>query len=265
MWGGSDYLPERFDAWVADPASSFMAAEVDGLVVALHRLRPIAPGVMFYEGLRVASTHRRQGIGRAMVRHAVEHARSMGFAHLRLAAQEEEAYALFAGEGFRLMVDCAVWFGRRMEGGDPPRLGSPTEAAALAQRVGQDPALAAYGGVVVDVRGGAVDLDARALERLAEHGQVRVGAGGRALAIVRAGFRRRVPITFLSGSGGVLQDLLMALRFEADSLDVTGVSLFVPEDHPAAGDLAEVGYDLADDESHTRIYGLELQMTGDRR
>ena len=43
-------------------------AEIDGLVVGVQRLRPIARGVMFYEGLRVASTHRRQGIARAMLR-----------------------------------------------------------------------------------------------------------------------------------------------------------------------------------------------------
>jgi len=263
--GGADYLLEQFDSWVADPGASFEAAEADGTVVAVHRLRPIATGVMFYEGLRVAATHRRRGIARALVRRAADEARDLGFAEIRLVAQEPESRALFSSEGFRLLAECATWTGRRMEGGDPPRLASPVEAADLAERVRQDPALAAYGGICADVIDGALDVDARLVERLAEQGRVRVGAGGRALALLRAGFRRRLPVTFLSGSGAALQDLLMALRFEADSLGVDAVAVLAPAGHPAGGDLAEVGYHLADDEHHTCVFALELRVSGVRR
>lgn len=263
--GGVDYLPEQFDSWVSDPGASFEAAELDGTVVAVHRLRPIATGVVFYEGLRVASTHRRRGIGRALVRRAVEEARDLGFAEVRLIAQEEESRALFSSEGFRLLADCATWTGRRMEGGDPPRLASTAESAELAERARQHAALAAYGGVCADVVDGPLDVDGRLLERLAEQGRVRVGPGGRALALLRAGFRRRLPVTFLSGSGAALQDLLMALRFEADSLGVAAVAVLAPAGHPAAGDLVEVGYHLADDEHHTCVFGLELPVRGGRR
>ena len=37
VWEGHDYLPEVFEAWVADPSADFMAAEEDGVVVGLQR------------------------------------------------------------------------------------------------------------------------------------------------------------------------------------------------------------------------------------
>jgi len=67
IWEGHDYIPRVFDDWVADATAAFQAVEVEGVVVGVHRLRPYAPGLMWYEGLRVATTHQRQGIARAMV------------------------------------------------------------------------------------------------------------------------------------------------------------------------------------------------------
>jgi GNAT superfamily N-acetyltransferase len=260
VWDGGDYLPEVFDAWAADPGASFQAAEIDGIVVGVQRLRPIARRIVFYEGLRVAREQRRQGIARAMLRQALAEATSLGFEEMRLYTGSPEAGGLFVSEGFRLVVDSAVWNARRVEGGDPPRLASPHEAAGLAERLRSDPALAAYGGVDVNWNA-TLDVDADYLGRQAEQGLVRVGAGGRALALVRPGGRRRLPVTFLAGSGAALQDLLMALRFEADSVGMDGVAVLAPAGHPAGGDLGEVGYDLAEDEGHAYVYKRGLQLT----
>ena len=62
VWEGHDYIPRVFDRWVSDSAASFQAAELDGEVVGVQRTRPFAPGLVWYEGLRVASSHHRQGI-----------------------------------------------------------------------------------------------------------------------------------------------------------------------------------------------------------
>jgi len=253
----TDYLPDVFDSWVADPGSNFQAAEVDGVVVGVQRMRPIARRVMFYEGLRVAADHRRRGIGRAMLREAIRESRGLGFAWLRLYSESHDAARLFTSEGFRLLADCVVWTALRVEGGDPPRLAAPSEAGTLAERLRQDPSLTAYGGVNADWHG-TLDVDADLLESLADQGLVRVAAGGRGLALIRGGSRRRLPVTFLAGSGAALQDLLTALRFEADGVDMAGVVVLAPEHHPAAGDLAAVGYHHADDEGHAYVYALEL-------
>jgi GNAT superfamily N-acetyltransferase len=254
---GADYLAHVFDAWAADPGASFQAAEEHGVVVAVQRLRPIARGVMFYEGLRVAPSHRRRGIAGWMLREAIVEARGLGFERMRLYTGSPDAGRLFTNEGFRLLADCVTWTARRVEGGDPPRLASAAEAPNLAERVRQDRALAAYGGVSADWHG-TLDVDATLLERLAEQGLVRVAAGGRGVALLRAGARRRLPVTFLAGSGASVQDLLMALRFEADSVGMAEVRVLAPAHHPAADDLGEVGYHLAEDEGHAYVYALEL-------
>src|SRR2546430_2435895 len=55
VWEGRDYIPRVFDSWVADAGASFQAAEIEGVVVGVQRLRPYAPGLVWYEGLRVAA------------------------------------------------------------------------------------------------------------------------------------------------------------------------------------------------------------------
>ncbi|MGH7777104.1 MAG: GNAT family N-acetyltransferase [Candidatus Dormibacterales bacterium] len=247
VWEGEDYLPRVFDGWVADPGAWFQGAELEGELVGLQRLRPLAPRLVWYEGLRVASRHRRRGIARAMLGAAVRQAAGAGFGEMRLATGNPGALALFLGSGFTTRVSAGFWEASRLEGGEPARIPPAGEAAALAERVALDPALQACGGLAVDF-GGAHDLGPQDLERLLAEGSVRVAAGGRALAVVRpssAGTRMRV--TFLSGRGGGARDLLTALRYEADADDLEGVTVVAPPGHPAAGDLAAVGYDLRPD------------------
>lgn len=257
VWNGTDYLPAVFDDWAGDPGASFQAAEMHGLVVGVQRLRPIAPGIVFYEGLRVVETHRRQGVARTMLRHAIEESGRQGFKEMRLFTGNSDAGRLFSSEGFRLLCDCDLWTAGRVEGPDLPRLASPADAVALAARIHGDPALAGYGGVNPSWDA-VLDVDAELLQRLAAEGLVRAGAGGRAVALLRQGGRRRLPVTFAAGSGAALEDLLTGLRFEADSLGLDGVILLAPHDHPQAEAFGETGYDLAEDEGHAWAYARRL-------
>ena len=75
VWEGRDYVPRVFDRWVSDAGAEFQAAEIEGVVVGLQRLRPYAPGLIWYEGLRVASDRRREGIAWAMLDAAIAEAR----------------------------------------------------------------------------------------------------------------------------------------------------------------------------------------------
>lgn len=259
VWEGNDYLPQVFDEWVSDPSSSFDGAELNGILVGLQRVRPLGDGVLWYEGLRVASSHQRQGIARAMLRVAVESARSQGAREIRLATGNPHAVALFESEGFRLRVTALRWEGFRLEGDDPPRIPSAAEAESLAGWALTDPAFGAYGGVAADF-GGAWTPSAAQFARQAEAGLLRVGPGDRALAAVRGGhFRwRHLPVTFLAGAGGALDDLLLRLRFEADAEDLDGTIVWAPEDHPAAGQLAAAGYDFRREPGQLSIYALDL-------
>lgn len=263
VWDGHDYLPSVFDDWVADPSAQFLAAEEMGQLVGLQRVRPIGPGLMYYEGLRVASTHRRRGLARRMLRAALEAAREGGFQRMRLVTGDNPpSQGLFESEGFRLLGRSAAWRASRQEGGDPPRIPPAAEIARQAAALGGLAGFEAYGGLNHDWQR-PLELDQAELERLAAEGRLRSGAGGRALAVVQAESLRDLNVTLAVGSGGVFQDLMLALRFEADSQDRPGVWLLAPEEHPAAGDLRAVGYDVERDDSgraafHFHVYELRL-------
>jgi len=257
VWDGRDYIPRVFDDWIADSGAAFQAAEVDGVVVGLQRLRPYAPGLIWYEGLRVASTHRRQGVARVMLQSAVAEARDQGFREMRLATGNPDAVRLFESEAFRRLLDIRWWRGLRVEGGESARIPDPDEAKKMWPVIAASRGVELYGGVTADFNG-AHDLNAEELERLARIGMLRAGPGGRAMAGLREAWGPNLAVAFLAGSGAALRELLMALRFEADSDNLQNVTVSVPRGHPAADDLRASGYDLANAEDTAYIYGLLL-------
>lgn len=257
IWDGHDYLPRVFDDWLADSGAAFQAAELDGVVVGVQRLRPFAPGLVWYEGLRVASTHRRQGLARAMLGSAIAAAKEQGFGEMRLGTANPDAVRLFESLGFRRLVDVRWWRGTRVEGGDPARMPDPAEARKVWPAVEKSPGIELYHGVTADFNG-ARDMDAAELERLAQTGMLRIGPGGRALVALREAWGNNLAVAFLAGRGGALRELLMALRYEADADGLDHVTVTLPREHPAAVDMTASGYDLANDEDSAYIYGLLL-------
>jgi len=257
VWGSRDYIPKVFDRWVSDAGAAFQAAEIEGVVVGLQRLRPYAPGLIWYEGLRVASEHRRQGVARAMLAAAIEEAREQGFREMRLATRDRPAVSLFESAGFERLVEMKWWRGPRVEGGEPARMPDAAEARKLWKAVESSPGIQLYAGVVPDMNG-ARDLNADELERLAGIGLLRLGPGGRALALLREPWGQNIAVSLLAGGGGALRELLTALRFEADADGLNHVTVNLPPGHPAEEDLRATGYDFADAENSAFVYALKL-------
>lgn len=258
VWDGHDYIPRVFEEWARDPGAWFQAAEVEGEVAGIQRLRPIGPSIVWYEGLRVATPHRRGGLARAMLAAGIEQAMSLGFRQIRLVTANPHAMRLFESAGFSLLVAPRRWQARRLEGAEPARLADSSQAERLARALLDDPALAGYGGVVPDGEW-ALEPDATLLARLANEGCLRITAGGRALAYVREGWSGEdLWAPFVSGSGAALRDLLMALRLEADTENLNRVSVWVYDGHPGEDDLRETGYDHKTDPFRLNYYGLRL-------
>jgi GNAT superfamily N-acetyltransferase len=257
IWGGHDYVPSVFDDWVADAGAAFQALELDGVLVGLQRIRPYASGLMWYEGLRVASTHRRQGLARAMLESAIAEAREQGFREMRLVTGNPAAATLFEELGFERIQDDRWWRGVRVEGGESARIPDPAEAEKLWAGIAGSPGIELWGGVTADYNG-AHDLGAAELSRLAKIGMLRAGPGGRAIAGLREPWGENIAVAFVAGRGGALRELLMALRFEADADGLDDVTVALPRDHPAADDLRASGYDFANDDDSSYIYSLKL-------
>jgi GNAT superfamily N-acetyltransferase len=257
VWEGRDYITRVFDRWVSDAGAAFQAGEIEGVVVGVQRLRPYAPGLVWYEGLRVATEHRRQGIARSMLAAAIDEAREQGFQEMRLATRDLPAVRLFESAGFQRIVEVGWWRGMRVEGGEPARMPDAAEAKKLWPFVAASPGIQLYGGVSPDLNA-ARNLDADELERLARNGLLRVGPGGRAVALLREPWGQNVAVSLLAGAGGALRELLMALRFEADADGLSHVTVNLPPGHPAEEDLKASGYDFADAENSAYVYALKL-------
>jgi hypothetical protein len=176
---------------------------------------------------------------------------------MRLATGNPGAAKLFESEGFHRLVDARWWLGTRVEGGEPARMPEPSEARKLWPALEKSPGIELYHGVSTDFNN-AFNIDAGELERLAASGMLRVGPGGRAVVGLRDPWGDHLAVSFLAGRGGALRDLLMALRFEADADGVDHVTISLPRDHPAQEDLRASGYDLANDDDTSYIYGLSL-------
>jgi len=261
IWGGHDYIPEVFDEWVADATAAFQALEVDGVVVGLQRLRPYAPGLIWYEGLRVATSHQRQGVARAMLDSAIAEAREQGYAEIRLATYNEVASHLFRSAGFEQLIDIRWWRAQRVEGGEPAGIPDAKAAEKLWPTAAASPGFDLYHGISADLNG-ARNLEAAELGRLASTGMLRVIPGGRALAGLRRPWSSdSLAVAFVAGRGAALRDLLFALRYEADADDIDHVTVALPRGHPAADDLKASGYDLANAEDTAFIYGLKLNVS----
>jgi predicted GNAT family acetyltransferase len=213
--------------------------------------------LVWFEGLRVASSHRRQGLARAMLKSAIAEAREQGYREMRLATGNEAAAQLFESSGFKRRLDVRWWRASRVEGGESARIPDPTESGKLWPAASASPGIELYNGLSADFNG-ARDLDVSELERLARIGMLRVGPGGRVLAGLREAWSDSIAVALVAGRGGALRELLMALRFEADSDGLDHVTIALPRDHPAAEDLSASGYDLANDDDSSYIYGLAL-------
>ena len=256
VWEGRDYIPRVFDSWVSDAGASFQAAEIEGELVGVQRLRPYAPGLVWYEGLRVAAAHRRQGIARAMLAASIEEARGHGFRQIRLATRDLPAVRLFESAGFGRLVEMKWWRGLRVEGGEPARMPDPADARRLWTAVSASPGFELYAGIEwVSLHR---NFDPTELERMARGGLIRLGPGGRAVALLREPWGQNVAVSLLAGRGGALRELLMALRFEADADGLNHVTVNLPPGHPAEEDLKATGYDFADAEHSAYIYALTL-------
>ena len=251
VWEGNDYLPSVFDQWAADPSASFQAAELDGLVVGVQRLRPIGSGLLLYEGMRVDPKHQGRGIGHAMLAAALEEARRMGATRVRLVTANPVAMRIFEAASFDRLTEVRPWTASRVEGGDPARVPPAGEAGTLAELARSDPAFALYGGVEPYWFEPA-DLDEQHLAERIEDGLIRVN--GRAFAGLSPTRTDWLGVNFVFGRGAALQDLLMALRFEADADGMQGVWLAAPVEPPFAEDLRAVGYDSAID-NRFFVYG----------
>lgn len=111
VWDGHDYLPERFDSWLADPDGLFCVAVLGGQVVGTAKLTRLATDRWWMEGLRVDPAARRQGIARILHHYLVHQARQYapGVLGYSTASDNLAVERLAAETGFRVVARFAPY------------------------------------------------------------------------------------------------------------------------------------------------------------
>lgn len=89
VWGGTDYVPYRWQEWLRDASGYLCVATLKGQVVGLHHTSVQSDGSAWLEGIRVDETLRGRGIGAAMLRNGLEWARTAGCSVARLSTSNE--------------------------------------------------------------------------------------------------------------------------------------------------------------------------------
>lgn len=111
-WG--DYVPDRFDKWMADDESEVLVCvDEDDTPIGLTHVTMLSEHEGWLEGARVHPEHRRSGVGRALNGAGVEWARKLGAKVMRLATESTNTAARtqVAGLGYREVSSwLTAWF-----------------------------------------------------------------------------------------------------------------------------------------------------------
>ena len=133
-WDWGDYVPEVWDAWLADERAVLQVGELEGQVVAVNRLVFHSPDQVWLEGMRVDPERRRQGIGWQFMEHDLAYAREHGAKVVRLATGHSNTavHTMVARVGMVRIGTAQLLAAEAMPGGALPVILGPDQAAQVA-------------------------------------------------------------------------------------------------------------------------------------
>ena len=132
VWEGTDYVPYVWTNWLADARGYLHVAMLDTHLVGMQHIDLQPDGTAWLEGIRVSTTVRERGIGRALLDHGVAWARNLGSPAVRLASYSgnEASNRLAESAGLHLIHAFRLWSAAVSKSGNsaPVRLAGPWEA-----------------------------------------------------------------------------------------------------------------------------------------
>lgn len=132
VWEGTDYVPYVWSDWLADARGYLHVALLDNHLIGLQHIDLQPDGTAWLEGIRVATTVRAKGIGRALLDHGAAWTRNLGSPVVRLAAYSgnEASNRLAESAGFHLIHTFGLWSAPAAKSGSElsVRLAGPWES-----------------------------------------------------------------------------------------------------------------------------------------
>ncbi|MCP4537030.1 MAG: AI-2E family transporter [Chloroflexi bacterium] len=262
IWEGDDYIPQVWDAWLADPHGELIVAELVGQIVGIAKLSRLADDEWWMEGLRVAPAYRGRGISSKLHAHLVEKAREVGQGTLRFgtSSENESVRHIATRDGFCHLATCQRYRADSVPITDAPPLRQldKTNLEIAWELIPNTPRYEASGGLYED----HWTWKNLTRERLADHltsGDVwglYVDEKLSALALVCWVGDGAVSIGHVDGGEGTLPTILKGLRGLATQLDCVEVRLKPVNEPTLIAAVETAGYERQDKE--LEIFELQL-------
>jgi GNAT superfamily N-acetyltransferase len=249
VWGGTDYVPYRWQRWLEDASGYLCVAALDGEVVGLQHTAVQSDGSAWFEGIRVDETMRGHGIGAAMLRHGLEWARLTGCSAARLStsSENESSMRIARKAGLRAAgrydvlsgppTDTAETGGnvRLAHAGDRDMLGR----MLLERLAGEDP------GAFYTEGWTAYRLDAQRLDLLVAVHAVAITELNHSIAIGIATAsvgRPQVRLGYLQGDRDAMAKLASWIQARAGASGLRGVRAILPSKDSTRESLKPLGF-----------------------
>ncbi len=256
IWNGEDYIPEVWDAWLADGSGALLVGEVGGQPVALAKISALGPGEDWFHGLRVDPARARQGFGRAMMQRCIALAHKRGARTLRYLTDSGNVtmHRMGREHGFRLVYEPAWYHAPRQPGGSLARPLAPTQIDRLQADLARS-ALLAHTGKLYTYGWHTFDMTAERLREHLAHGQVYALPGAAAWAIVTPREEAGWWLAHAEGPPGELEQLCRDLCAAA-SAPAWALRTLLPPAAPCMPALLAAGF--AGPAEHMHVYELRL-------
>ncbi|KAB8142063.1 GNAT family N-acetyltransferase [Chloroflexia bacterium SDU3-3] len=259
VWGGTDYIPSIWDAWLhAEDGPMLVGTLGDERPVALCKLTGLTPAEDWLEGVRVDPAFRGQGFARAMIRHAIAAARERGKRTLRYQTDESNTtmHRLAEELGFTLSNRPRWWVGAPVLGEPAFRPLGPERLPQLLAEIAASPLLRQTSGLF-SVSWTAYELTEQQLRQRLAAGQVVGIPGDEAWAIVTTSRVGGCWVGYAAGPHAQLVRLLAEVR---RSPNPDEPEMYVRAHFPAGAAvldaLAEAGFQPG--EHNARVYTYQL-------
>ena len=249
IWGGTDYLPLVWDAWLADTKGLLLTATLDGRPVGVSKISVLSPGEIWLEGLRLDPDLQGRGLVRQINRAAFREVARFKPRSVRYSTGAGNAASRHLGEarGFWLVARTRWMWGRALPRHTTSgRAARPDEIDAVRAYVSNSACYKATSGLYAS-GWKFPELNARRLRRLLKAGRVLVWPGRgkiRGAAIYDIGeIDNDVCLGFLDGSPEAMRALARDVLGEAARLDRKDSSAMLPAGRPAEA-ARSGGYDV---------------------
>lgn len=204
VWGGQDYIPGVWDAWIADKSAVMNVLEVDGKQVGLNRMRFLDDGTAWLEGVRIHPDYRGRGLASMLGMRSIQIGGRRGIRRYRLVSgsRNKAAHSQVGKMGFKELGRMSVYIaepGRRFRAQNRVRVASGRDVPGVLKAIRASREFRLGAGVYWDGFA-ATSITEETLGGLADGGNVFVTEGAVAIGKVGGeGNDRWKQICFLEG------------------------------------------------------------------